>query len=141
MFDDSIGIRVIEYIIDNKLDNGFKAIEMGGNLLNLISYFTDATQKIVIIDTAKAGLLAGEFQFFKPDEVRTEKVMEGISTHEGDLLKVLELAKLSGYPIPQIDIMGIEPENCDNVFGLSEVLSQNLPLYASKAIARLKSGE
>lgn len=138
MFDDSIGIRVVEYIVDNELERDFQAIEMGGNLINLITYFTEITEKIVIIDTAKMGISPGEFQFFKPEEVKSEKMLEGISTHEGDLLKIIQLAKLSGYPIPQIDVLGIEPENCENTFGLSEILSQNLPLYVSKAIGRLK---
>ena len=55
------------------------------------------------------GLAPGDVRFFTPDEVETTKALAGISTHEGDVLKVLELARAAGYTVPRLRIMGIEP--------------------------------
>jgi hydrogenase maturation protease len=137
MFDDSIGIRIIEYIVDKNLEENFTAVDLSGNALNLISYFKADTERVLIIDTAKMDLLPGDFKFFKPESVVSEKELAGFSTHEGDLIKVIELGKQTGYVIPEIIFMGIEPLEIINKFGLSEVLEKKIDYYAEKAIKRI----
>jgi hydrogenase maturation protease len=91
------------------------------------------TESILIVDSAKMGLKPGDFRFFKPSEVSTRKEIAGFSTHEADLLKVLELARLTGTPIPPIAIMGIEPETVKPEIGLSRTLEGRLAEYAEAA--------
>jgi Ni,Fe-hydrogenase maturation factor len=55
------------------------------------------------------GCAPGEFAFFTPDDVTSRKHTAGFSTHEGDLLKVLEFAASVGGPLAPVTIMGIEP--------------------------------
>lgn len=140
MFDDSIGIKVVEYISENGLDEDFTAIDLSGNCIGIISYFNDDTEAVLIIDTARFGdMKPGEYKIFSPDDVRSTKDMAGISSHEGDVMKVLELAKQTGYPIPRIKIMGIEPESIKDDFGLSDTLSNNLKKYVDVALAEIKA--
>jgi hydrogenase maturation protease len=139
MFDDSIGIRVIEYIMDNNLENNFNAVELAGNALNLLTYLDEKTEKILIIDTAKMNLKAGEFRFFKPENVISEKELAGFSTHEGDLIKVIELGKRTGHVIPEILFMGIEPSEIRNEFGVSGILEEKIGFYAETAIKKINS--
>ena len=96
MFDDSIGIRVIEYIEERKLDQDFRAIDLSSNLLNIFSYLVPETEKILIVDAFKSDKNPGDFSFMRLDDVKTNKVYGNFSTHEGDILKVLELAKSAG---------------------------------------------
>lgn len=137
MYDDSIGIKVVEYIEEKNLDKGFKALDLSANILNLVSYFEEKTELILIVDTGKLGLNPGDYMFFRPEEAQTVKVTGNISTHEGDLLKVIELADATGSYIPEILIMGIEPESVKEEFGLSEVLQERLGEYAEAAIKEL----
>ena len=133
-WDDSIGLRLIEHIAQAGLERGFRAIDLSGNSLNLLDYLESSTEHILIVDSAKMGRRPGECEFFKPEDVRTQKELRGLSTHEGDLLKILELARLMNYPIPPITIMGIEPEEIKNEMGLSATLAGRIPEYAQAAI-------
>jgi len=140
MHDDSIGLRIIEYIAENDLLKEFdqvEAIDLSANVLNLFSYLNETTQKILIVDSAKMGKSPGEYVFFSPDDVVTEKKLQNFSTHEGDILKVLQLAKDTHYKIPEIEFMGIEPEVIKSDNGLSEILKVKIYDYSVAALNRL----
>jgi hydrogenase maturation protease len=137
--DDSIGVRVIEYIQEKNLGVGFEPLDLSAYSLNLFSYLTEDTEKMIIVDSAKMGLKPGEYKFFSPEEVETKKEVGSISAHEGDMLRVIELAKNTGYPIPPIEFLGIEPKTFEGGMDLSPELSEMLPTYVEEAIKRIKS--
>jgi hydrogenase maturation protease len=142
MYDDSIGLRIIEHIAENDLLKNFdqvEAIDLSANALNLFSYLSETTEKIIIVDTARMGKAPGEYVFFLPDDVVTKKKLQNFSTHEGDILKVLELAKETHYKIPEIEFMGIEPELIKLGCGLSETLKSKIHDYSMAALNRLCS--
>ena len=129
MYDDSLGIRLIEYLEENNLVDGFKAIDLSGNALNIFSYLSESTDKIIIVDTARLDMEPGEYRFFSHEKVKSLKALSGITTHEGDMVKVLELAGKTGYHIPEIIFMGVEPKEIKSEVGLSEILESRLPEY------------
>ncbi len=98
--DDSIGLRVIEHIIDHNLDDDFKAVEIGNDGLRLMNYFESDTDKIVLVDCALIDQESGEYMTFDIKELNTRKHVDGFSTHEGDILKVAEMARNMQFPIP-----------------------------------------
>ncbi len=140
MKDDSIGIRIVEHIDENGLAEGFEVIDLSANTLNLFSYLNEQTKKILIIECALMGKKPGEFLFFNENDVKTTKKMEGFSTHESDVLKTVHLARQTGYPIPEIEFMGIEPFSVVSEFGLSEELNNNMEIYVKEAIHRISIG-
>ena len=137
MYDDSVGIRVIEYIFENNLEKDFMAIDLSANTINLFSYLNAETKKIVFVDTAKMGMNPGEHKIFKLDQVETQKNVGNFSTHEGDIIKMINFAKETNYPIPEIVFVGIEPETMKSDFGISETLSKNISNYALAAIGEI----
>ena len=137
MFDDSIGIKIIEEIIDRNMDQGFSAIDLSGNLLNIFSYLNEDTKRIVIIDSGEFDLRPGEFIWFTPDLVVSTKELTNITSHEGDIIKVLKLALETGYHLPPIEIMGIQPESIKSEFGLSKTLQSNMERYIQEAIVKV----
>lgn len=139
-FDDSIGLRVVEHIAEKGLDTDFRAVDLSANSLNLFAYLDPSTEGLLIVDSARMGKRPGEYLFFEPGQVESRKTLAGFSTHEGDLLKVLELARQTGYPIPPILFLGIEPECLKNEMGVSPALEARIPEYAAAAISRLRSG-
>lgn len=133
--DDSIGLRIAEAIAGRGLDCGFRAIDLPGNLLDVLHYCDPDTEDLLVVDSARMGLEAGEYRFFSVDDVVTRKTLDGISTHEGDLMKVLELARELGLAIPPITLLGIEPAEIAPQIGLSSTLEQRFEEYVARAVA------
>jgi hydrogenase maturation protease len=136
--DDGVGLRVVEAVAEQGLEDGFQAIDLSGNTLNLVSYLTPETEAILILDCARMDLAPGEFRFFGLDDVETRKSLTGFSTHEGDLTKVVELARAMRYPIPPLQIMGIEPSTVEPGFALSSSLDARLTEYVAASITHLR---
>jgi len=136
--DDAIGVCVIEHIVAGDLEHGFRAIDLGANAMNLVAYLDAATEAIVIVDAAQMGQEPGTFRVFSPVEVETQKQLPGISTHEGDVLAVLNLARTAGSPIPPVMMMGVEPQDMTSGIGLSACLAGQIDFYARAAIDCLR---
>jgi hydrogenase maturation protease len=134
MMDDSIGLRVVEYIQDNDLMDGFDIIEVKNDGMLLLTHFTEDVEMIVVIDSARMGKAPGEFMVFSPEEVRSRKAISHISTHEGDILKLIELASQMDLSIPEIKILAIEPKSMEAEMGLSEPLQDRFMEYVEAAI-------
>ncbi len=131
--DDSIGLRIAEEIAARGLDSGFRAIELPGNLLDVLHYFGADTADMLVVDSARMGLAPGEYRFFSPDDVVTRKSLDGMSTHEGDLMKVFEFARELGVTVPPVTLMGIEPAEIAPEMGLSPVLEARFDEYLAAA--------
>ena len=134
MGDDSIGLRLVEQIAERGLDRDFEAIEVGNNGMLVLTYFTEETDLILVVDAVRFGGGPGDFTIFTPDEVDTQKVTGGISTHEGDILRLIELAKQIDQPIPPIKILAIEPAAMEVDQGLSPELEARFEEYVQAAI-------
>lgn len=135
--DDGVGPHVVEHVVANGLDRDFTAVDLSTDALSLVAYLNADTEAVLVVDAAHLGLAPGDFRFFTPDEVETQKELTGLTTHEGDVLKVLELARVAGYAIPPFAIMGIEPCDMGNGMTLSECLTERVPAYAAAAIEHL----
>jgi hydrogenase maturation protease len=135
--DDAVGVRVVEHVVASGLDRGFVAVDLSTSALDLVAYLNPDTEAVLVVDAARLDLAPGEYRFFSPDEVETQKELAGLSTHEGDALKVVELARGAGYPIPPFAVMGIEPQDMASGIELSECLADRVPAYAAAAIEHL----
>ena len=133
-FDDSIGLRVAETIAEDGVDYSFRVIALGGNLLDLIHYLDSGSDTVLIVDCARMGMAPGEYLFFGPDQVNTRKELAGISTHEADLLRVLDLAASLDRQLPAVTILGIEPEEIRTEVGLSATLASRFEEYVEAAL-------
>ena len=132
--DDSIGLRVAEAVREEGLERGFRAVELGGNLLDLTHYLSADTESVLIVDSARMGLAPGDLAFFGPEEVQTRKSVAGFSTHEDDLMKVIDLVRSLGADLPPITLMGIEPEAVSAGVGLSATLGSRFREYVDAAV-------
>jgi len=138
MADDSIGLRIVEHIVQSGLDKGFEAVGIADEGMRLLSYLENETERIVLIDAVGLGLAAGEYRLFAPSDVRTTKMAQGLTTHEGDALKVLELARNLGYPIPPLTILGIQPGDLGPGMELSPALQERFHTYLEIALEEVQ---
>ncbi len=138
MADDSIGLRIVEHIIQNKLDKGFEAVDIADEGMRLLFYLKEGTEKIVLIDAVDLGLAAGEYRLFEPKDVKTTKETQALTTHEGDILKILEFARNLSYPVPAITILGIQPEKLEPGMELSAALQERFEIYLKVALEEIR---
>lgn len=132
--DDSIGIRIVEHIILSGLEKNFKAIEIVNNGMLFLTYFQEKLEKILIIDSAEINKKPGEYLLFKPEDIKTKKIISNISTHEGDVIKLIKIAEKLNYSIPEIKILGIQPKQFNVDTPLSLELKNNFNTYIEVAI-------
>jgi hydrogenase maturation protease len=135
--DDAVGPRVIEHVVARGLDRGFAAVDLSTDALSLVAYLSDETEGLLVVDAARLGLAPGEFRIFTPDEAETQKQLSGLTTHEGDVLRVLETARGAGFSVPPTAIMGIEPFDMEPGTEMSEALAGRVPEYAAAAVEHL----
>jgi hydrogenase maturation protease len=133
--DDAIGLEVVHYINDKMdIDNKIKAVDIGNDGMLMLTYFEDDLDNILIIDCAMVGLEPGNYRIFTPEEVKSKKNLTNISTHESDIIKIIELGKSIGYKIPPIKLLGIQPVSISYNTGLSDLLKNRLHHYAEISI-------
>jgi hydrogenase maturation protease len=133
--DDAIGLEVVHYINDKMdIDKRLKAVDIGNDGMLMLTYFEDDLDKVLIIDCAMVGLEPGNYRIFTPDEVKSKKKLANVSTHESDIIKIIELGKSIGYKIPSIKLLGIQPVSMKDNTNLSDLLKSKLHHYAEIAI-------
>jgi hydrogenase maturation protease len=122
--DEGVGIHAVQALQEIKLPKDVELID-GGTSPDLIAY-TRATDKIIIIDCAKAGGKPGTFYRFKPEDLAAVKGSL-TSAHEMGVVENLNLMSLTGNKPEDVVIIGIEPAAIDWGMELSEILKKRLP--------------
>ncbi len=137
MGDDGIGLQIVEQIADRGLDRRFTVVEAGNDGMLVLTYFSAETDKLLIVDAVDFGGAPGEFIFFAPEDVETRKYAGGISTHEGDVLRLIEMGRTLGLPVPQIRILAVQPLSMQMDGGLSAALAARMDDYVAAAVAEM----
>ncbi len=138
MTDDGIGPRVVQLAAGQARALGFESVVIGHDALGVVAYFDEATERIVFVDCVRMGATPGDWARFSPDDVESRKTLDRMTTHEGDLLRIVELGRQLGCPIPAITILGIEPERIEPGLDLSRELAARLPEYVAAALDAIR---
>jgi len=130
--DDGIGIVLLEKLIEKKddLPQDIEYIDGGTggmNLLHILALFDVA----LVIDAVKLNGCPGESKLFKSEDVRSKKSSINISTHESDVLKIINLSKELGEIPDQLFIFGVQPKDVSQGDNLSPELQKSIPLLTS----------
>jgi len=136
--DDGIGPRLIDYILDNELDENFCSLDFASNAWGILPLLNSNTEKILCIDCAKMDKKPGSSQFFSVDSVYYQD-KQSAESHESSLVQLINVARQSDYYIPPITIMGIQPDNIDFGQTLSPSIETKLPDYVQEAIRFIQS--
>ncbi len=122
--DEGVGIHAIRSLQDMDLPADVKLVD-GGTSPDLIAY-TQAGDKMIIIDCARAGGKPGEIYRFKPEDLESGKG-KLTSAHEMGVAENLKLMEMTGNKPKETLIIGIEPAEIDWGIELSETLKKRLP--------------
>jgi len=129
MGDDGIGIRLVNDLAAEyaaRADIEFAdAGTSGMRVLHLLA----GRKKAIIIDGALMHTEPGVIRRFTPDEVAVRNILACLDTHEGNLLKILDLSRRLGELPEEVIIFGIEPADLAPGERLSPTLSERLESY------------
>jgi len=143
--DDGIGIVLLEKLIEKKSDlpEGIEYIDGGTggmNLLHMLALFDVA----LIIDAVNLNGKPGESKLFKSEDVCSKKSSINISTHESDILKIINLSKELGEVPDELFIFGVQPKDTSSGNSLSSELQrsvESLTLSLQNEIANIFDGK
>ena len=126
MGDDGVGAAVLELLKNESLPENVTAINRGTSGMSLLHTLA-GLDAAIIVDAVDFGGSPGEACCFTPEDVKSTKQVSGLSTHECDLLNVIELSgKLVERP-ETIIIFGIQPATMISSKELSPSLKKKLP--------------
>ena len=93
----------------------------------------------VIVDAGDFGGEPGEFRIFSPEEAVSLKPLSGLSVHEWDLIKAIEISRIMEELPEQLYIMAIQPERISRTQKLSGTLEALLPQYETAVLKLLQT--
>jgi hydrogenase maturation protease len=138
MGDEGIGPALLELLRGHPgLSPEVDLIDTGGSILGAL-HALKGRRKVVFLDCALMGLSPGEFRRFLPHQAQSEKKIPGLSLHEGDLLGIIETARLLGDSAEEVVIFGFEPARVEPGLGLSEALSSKMDQYLDGILGEFK---
>jgi hydrogenase maturation protease len=122
--DEGVGIHVVQRLQEMDLPPDIELID-GGTSPDLIAYIK-AGDKLIIVDSAKAGGEPGTIYRFLPEDLATEASTLA-SAHELGVEANLRLMSMMGSEPREIVIIGIEPKEIDWGTELTAELQQKVP--------------
>ncbi len=122
--DEGIGIHVAHALQKLDIPQGVEIID-GGTSPDLIAY-SEAGDKLIIIDAAQAGGEPGTIYRFHPNDW-TSASAATFSAHELGVEQSLKIMSLIGNEPEEIVIIGIEPKEIGWGTELSPELEQKVP--------------
>jgi hydrogenase maturation protease len=124
MSDEGVGIHATKKLRQEMTRDDCDIIDAGVPSLALV-HMLQNRKLTIIIDCADFGGRPGEMKAFKPEDVHYEHQSE-LSLHAGDLLTTLEMSKTLGLSLPNIVIIGIQPDNVEKGMQLSNKVQKAL---------------
>lgn len=122
--DEGVGIHVVKRLQEMNLPPDIELID-GGTAPDLIAYIK-AGDKLIIVDSARAGGEPGAIYRFQPEDLATDDGTLA-SAHELGVELNLRLMSLMGNEPREIAIIGIEPQEIDWGTELTAELEQKIP--------------
>ncbi len=107
--DDAFGVVVVQTLSKRKLANGVRVIDFGIRGFDLACAMLDGYDRVILVDLAARGLAPGTLSVIEPDAKRAND--GSVEPHGLTPTEVLRLAREFGGPLPQIRIVGCEPQS------------------------------
>ena len=136
--DEGVGVHVIRALEEHaERFPDVDLLDLGAGGLSVL-HAISGRRKAILVDCALVGEPPGRLRRFTPEGVRTVKALSGLSLHEGDLMRVLELARELGQAPGEVVIFGIQPAEVSPGQELSPTLQGRLQEYVDQVVAELQ---
>ena len=123
--DDGIGIRIVAEMREGGKYPGIEIID-GGAAPDLFSLLDEDVSKLIIVDALRGGGQPGEIYRLK---LGAENIADEApaSLHGMGILDSLKLMRQLGRRLPEVIIIGIEPEDVSHGLRLSPAIEALVP--------------
>ena len=135
MGDDGVGIAVLE-LLRGKLPEKVELVDLGTAGLSLL-HILAKLDIAIIVDAVDFGGSPGESRIMTPEEVRSTKKV-GLSTHDCDLLGVIELSRGLGECPGAIVILAIQPYKVGPSTELSRPIRDELYNFVGRIVKMVR---
>ena len=122
--DDGIGVHIIKELEEEKLPSTIELVDGGTSTLDTLNYFLDY-EKVIVIDSLKAGYEPGTIYKIKPEDIKNYK-KENLSIHDVQILDVVKMANMFNK-YPDVTIFGIEPEEITFDTEMTNCMKMKIP--------------
>lgn len=132
--DEGVGIHTVRVLQEMDLPQDVKLID-GGTAPDLIAY-TQAGDRLIIVDAARAGGKPGTIYRFHPRDLSPED-NNIVSLHELGVVANLRLMALTNNEPGEIVIIGVEPKEIGWGTELSDELQSRIPEIVKTVLAEI----
>ncbi len=139
MGDDGVGVAVLKLLTAETIPDDVALIDIGTSGLNLLHALAKIGDTAVIVDAVDFGGSVAETRCFSPEDIKSIKQSSGLSSHEGDLLTMIELSKELGECPEIILIFAIQPASMTPSMKLSPPLKMKLPEFVKSILEIIHS--
>jgi hydrogenase maturation protease len=122
--DEGVGIHLVQSLAGQELPPDVEVMDGGTRGLDLLMLF-QGRKLVVIVDCARMGEKPGTVRVFEAREIEPQQ-SRAFSVHGINLGHALELGERLGM-LPEVVIVGVEPEKIGINIGLTDTLSAALP--------------
>ncbi len=138
--DDGIGIILLNHLIKKMdLPSNVSFIDGGTGGMNVL-YDCNTFDVVIFIDAVDFKGVPGETRFFSIDDIRSNKQVSSVSTHNEDLFQILRIGRELGECPDKVFIFGVQPANVGFGDGLTDSINEkidNIILSMKKSILQV----
>ena len=110
--DDGIGVHIVQELQKHDLPDNVSLMDAGTATLD--AFFEVAhTHKVIVIDAVKGGGAPGSIYRFPLDSVSPDSRFKVTSLHQISLHESFNMARLILDRVPEVIVIGVEPERID----------------------------
>src|SRR5450432_370420 len=136
--DDGVGLRMLSELEPEWADHpGIEFVDGGTQGIALAGQFAGRSS-VLMLDAVDLGAAPGTVRVLRDDAILEMRAKRAATSHEGNGLGLIEMARLLGDLPERLALVGIETANIRTGIGLSEEVEGALGLALNEARAVLK---
>jgi hydrogenase maturation protease len=141
MGDEGVGVVLVQEFIQVAADYpSVDFVDAGTSGLSILHQM-DGRAKAILVDCALMGEAPGTIRRFTLDQVASVKPLSNLSIHEGDVVKIVQMARTLGQCPREVVFFGIEPQGIAPGSMFSGPMRQGWPEYKRQISAELMCRE
>ena len=140
MGDEGLGVHALEPIGRRLGEFGDRVelVDAGTALIDIIDDYT-ACDVLIVIDVVRGGGEPGAVYRFRPDDLHdTRGAGVATSLHQLSVMEVLDMERLTGREVPEVIVVGMEPEHITPHLGISDAVAAKLPALVETVLDELR---
>lgn len=138
--DDAFGVEVVRRLTSSTVPAGVRVADFGIRGLDLAYALLDGYETAILVDAYRHGEQPGTVYVVEPrvETAAADKSGAVVDAHGMDPVRVLELAASMGGTLPQVLLLGCEPENLGGDEGHMG-LSSSVETAVNQAVQTIES--